>query len=139
MIKEQKVDSVDCTTPTEVIDRTAMEEVPVFTKPDDDNYDLDESNPSVLNWSTTSGDDDDADVAVPSVRGSQIESVASSEAHEEDLLRLSQDKWAELPSNQFHKVFLCNFYHPDRIYIRNSFYSTRCVPVHFIVMIHWEN
>lgn len=124
MIKEQKLKSVDCATLTEVADRAPTKEVSVVNKPDDDNGDLDESNPSLLNWSSsTSGyGHDESPVAS---RQNETESLASSDADEEDLLCSSQDNWAELPTNQFHKVYLSVFYHPSRIYIRNTFYSAK--------------
>ncbi|XP_037028322.1 putative ATP-dependent RNA helicase TDRD12 isoform X2 [Bradysia coprophila] len=124
LLKEENPDTVGLTAPTEIVDRRATKEELIFNKPDDDNYDLDESNPSLLNWSTSSGDDDDAP-SVP-VLENQTDSAVS-DADEEDLLLSSQDKWAELPVKQFHKVFLGNFYHPNRMYIRNSFYETRFV------------
>lgn len=122
MIKEQKLKSVDCATPTEVADREPTKEVSVFNKPDDDNDDLDESNPSLLKWSSSTSGYGHDDVAA---RQNETESLASSDADEEDLLCSSQDNWAELPTNQFHKVYLSVFYHPSRIYIRNTFYSAK--------------
>lgn len=120
LLTEEIVGAVGTTSPTEIVDLSATKDLPVCNKSDDDNYDLDESNPSLLNWSTSSTEND-----VVSVRKKTTNSIASSVVHEEDLLRQSQDKWAELPSNQFHKVLLGIFYHPNRIYIRNSVYSAR--------------
>lgn len=87
----------------------------VFNNSGAASIDLDESDVSHLSWAT-SIDDDDPEIC--------RKNSSTSSAHEEDLLRLSEDKWAEL-SSQFNKVFLCNFFHPNRIYIRNHNYSSR--------------
>ncbi len=90
----------------------------IFKKSDDEDFDLDESNPSLLNWTTSSDDEGEKE------KVNRKESTASYSSNA-NMLRSSQDKWAELTVNQFNKVFLCNFYHPNRIYIRNDCYSSR--------------
>lgn len=107
-------------TPNEIPDQTAHPtEVPVFRNSDSEDMDLDESNPSVLNWSTSYSDDEECDDEEEQIKKS------STSAHDQDLLGLSKDKWAELSLDQFNEIVLCNFYHPGRIYVRNNCYWSR--------------
>lgn len=99
---------------TEIVDRrTEKKELQVFHNSSSSSIDLDVSDISRLNW-TTSTDDD-----------LEMPNQPLDENLEEDFLRLSKDKWAELRLNLFNKVALLNFYHPNRIYIRNHEYSPR--------------
>lgn len=117
-----KSNEADCTgfPSTQIVDRRTPKEFPVFRNSDSDSsIDLDESDISLLNW-TTSTDSDD-----PEMPSENLNNSATSSTQVEDLLRTSKDKWAELTLNQFNKVILCNFFHPNRVYIRNTDYSSR--------------
>lgn len=98
----------------------------MFNNSDSASIDLDDSDISHLNW-TASTDDVDAEASAAPVYEKLINSSmsSSSSAQEGDLLRLSKDEWAELTANEFNKILLCNFYHPNRIYIRSHQYSSR--------------
>ncbi|KAJ6624811.1 putative ATP-dependent RNA helicase TDRD12, partial [Pseudolycoriella hygida] len=99
----------------------------VFYNSDTSSIDLDESNDvSLLNWTST--DDDSETSNKPSYKLLKHSSTAS--AHEEELLCLSKDVWDELALDKFNKVLLCNFYHPNRIYIRNFDSSSRLMELH---------
>lgn len=121
----------------QIVDRRTTKDLPVFNNSRSSSIDLDESDISLLNW-TTSTDDDDVDPEMSyAPLDESLKNSSSSSAQEEDLLRLSKDKWAELTSTQFNKIFLCNFYHPERIYIRNHCYSSRYTLS--FSLIHWKN
>lgn len=110
----------------QIVDRRTTKDLPAFNNSRSSSIDLDESDISKLNWTTSTDDDDDVDPEKSNAPlDESLKNSSTSSAQEEDLLRLSKDKWAELTSTQWNKIFLCNFYHPERIYIRNHSYSSR--------------